>query len=54
MRYVNDEYMCIFKNFTGRTYTNMHLTNSDLMDTYVNATCQYFLEILLLILQITG
>ena len=34
--------ICIFKNITGRTYTNAHMTNSDKSDTIVNATCQYF------------
>ena len=34
--------ICIFKNITGRTYTNAHMTNSDMSDTIVNATCQYY------------
>ena len=34
--------ICIFKNITGRTYTNAHITNSDMCDTIVNATCQYY------------
>ena len=32
----------IFKNITGRTYTNAHMTHSDMWDTIVNATCQYY------------
>ena len=36
------ENICIFQNITGRTYTNAHMTNSDLSDTIVNATCQYY------------
>ena len=34
--------ICIFKNITGRTYTNAHMTNSDMSDTIVNATCQHY------------
>ena len=32
----------ILKNITGRTYTNAHMTNTDMLDTIVNATCQYY------------
>ena len=42
MSYVNGKNICIFKNITGRTYTNAHMTNSDKSDTIVNATCQYY------------
>ena len=34
--------ICIFKNITGRTYTNADMTNTDMSDTIVNATCQYY------------
>ena len=34
--------ICIFKNITGRTYTNAHMTNSDMSDTIVNATYQHY------------
>ena len=34
--------ICIFENITGRTYANAHMTNSDMSDTIVNATCQYY------------
>ena len=33
---------CILENITGRTYTNAHMTNSDMSDTIVNATFQYY------------
>ena len=42
MSYVNEKNICIFKNITGRTYTNAHMTNSDMSDTIDNATCQYY------------
>ena len=43
MSYVNEKKnICIFENITGRTYTNAHMTNSDIWDTIVNATCQYY------------
>ena len=43
MSYVNEKKnICIFKNITGRTYTNAHMTNSDMSDTIVNATCQCY------------
>ena len=32
----------ILKNISGRTHTNAHMTNSDLWDTIVNETCQYY------------
>ena len=32
----------ISKNITGRTYTNAHMTNTDMSDTIVNATCQFY------------
>ena len=34
--------ICILENITGRTYTNAHMTNIDIWDTIVNATCQYY------------
>ena len=34
--------ICILENITGRTHTNAHMTNSDMSDTIVNATCQYY------------
>ena len=36
------ENICILENITGRAYTNAHMTNSDMSDTIVNATCQYY------------
>ena len=39
--YVNERNISIFKNITGRTYINTHITNSDMRDTNVNAACQY-------------
>ena len=34
--------ICIFKNITGRTNTNAHMTNSVMSDTIVNVTCHYY------------
>ena len=34
--------ICILENITGRTHTNAHMTNSDMSDTIVNATCQNY------------
>ena len=42
MSYVNGKNIFILRNITGRTYTNAHMTNSEMSDTIVNATCQYY------------
>ena len=38
----NEENISIFHNIPGRTHTTMHMTNSDMSDTIINATCQCF------------
>ena len=41
MSNVNYAHICNFQNLTGRPYTYMHITNSDVTDTFIIATCYY-------------